>query len=113
MWNVLSRPPVAALLQLRQGATNQRFVACMRTEQAEGARGQHRSARRPKAEDERVDAGEEAATRFPVTAVVAASLLLDDVPGLGGSGNRHNDVRESLSSQFGHTQVVAPESARL
>jgi hypothetical protein len=76
-------------------------------EQAEGPRGQHRSARTPKAEDERVEAGEEAATRFPVIEVVVVSGL-DHVPGLGGSGNRHNDVRESLSSQFCHTQGVAP-----
>ncbi len=93
------------------GRAEPRVRRLVALDQSEGPRGQHRSARRPKAEDERVDAGQEAATRFPVIEAVAASLL-DHVPGLGGSGNRHNDVRESLSSQLSHTQVVAPESAR-
>ena len=38
--------------------------------------------------------GEEAATPFPESVVVAAGVL-DDAPERSGSDNRHDDVRES------------------
>jgi hypothetical protein len=53
-----------------------------------------------------VDAGVEAATRLPVGVAEKRVNVLDDAPELGGSENRHDDVRES-ESQDSHSQVVA------
>lgn len=106
----LVKAPRCRTTRVRQGAPNQRFGAWLPLSRRRGP-GVKVTAPAGRAADQRVDAGEEAATRCPVTEAVA-ELVLDHVPGLGGSGNRHNDVRESLSSQFGDTQVVAPESRR-
>jgi hypothetical protein len=100
MWNVLSSPPLPHS-SVASGRTEPEVRRLIVNKQAEGPQGQSRSARSPEKGRGRtvVDAGVEAATRLPVTTVVASDLeALDDAPERSGSENRHDDVRE-LESQ--------------
>ena len=88
-------------------AANQRFAWMMPSSR----RGPGVDTERPESRRARtngVDAGVEAATQLPRAGSVERVGVLDDTPERSGSGNRHDDVRES-ESQDSHSQVVASE----